>query len=159
MMRFAVSETCVKTVNEAHMYSRILHVTDLSSNHFHLCQQALEIALKFDAQLFLLHVITPPASLQLAQGLGFAEFDAPVIEDAQVVLFTIADALNIPQNHTFVESGAITTHTFEKINDLTCDLLIVGSHTLINWPTILGNTARSLVESAPCDVLTLKVAT
>lgn len=138
------------------MYTHILHATDLTSNHFTLCQQAADIALRFDAKLYLLHVIEPPASLQLAQGLGFAEFDAPVKEDAETVMRTLGDALNLPDSHLFVEAGSIIAHTNKKIELLGCNLLIIGGHAHMNLPTLLGNTARSLIDSAPCDVLTLK---
>lgn len=140
------------------MYTRILYATDLSSAHYPQCQQALEIALKFNATLYLLHVLETPSSLQLAQGLGFAEFDSPVPvqEDAEAVLQTLGDALNIPAAQQFVEIGSIKTHVLEKIAALECNLLIIGSHGKQNLPTLLGNTARSLVESAPCDVLTLR---
>jgi len=140
------------------MYTHILHATDLSSTHFHLSQQALEIALKFNARLYLLHVIEPPTSLQLAQGLGFAEFDTPVKEDAEAVMRTLGDALNIPTSQQFVEIGSIKTHVFEKIESLGCNLLIIGSHMHTHIPALLGSSAQYIAESAPCDVLTVRVS-
>ncbi len=139
-----------------HMYTHILHATDLSETHFHLCEQAVEIAKKFNASFYLLHVIEPPASLQLAQGLGFAEFDAPVKEDAEAVLQTLAEAFHIPCEHVFVEVGAIKSQTLEKISALQCDLLIIGGHHHTKIPTLLGNVAKELTEAATCDVLTIK---
>ncbi len=138
------------------MYQIILHATDLSDAHFHWCQQALAIAKRFDAELYLLHVIEPPASLQLAQGLGFAEFDYPVKEDAEAVLNTVGEALQIPASHLFVEVGSIKNHTLEKIKTLDADLLIIGSHTPDRLPAFLGTTAHSIIEAVPCDILTLK---
>jgi universal stress protein A len=139
------------------VYTTILHATDLNTAHFDLCQQAANIAQKFNAKLFLLHVIEPPASLQLAQGLGFAEFDSPLKEDAETVLRTVGDALNIPVEQQFIEVGAVKTHTQQLIDALQCDLLIIGSHHAPHHlPALLGNTARHLIESASCDVLTLR---
>lgn len=70
------------------MYTNILHATDLSNDHFNMCQQAAEIAKKFGAKLYLLHVIETPPSVQIAQGLGFAEINSPlqIQENAKVVL-------------------------------------------------------------------------
>ena len=51
------------------MYANILLATDLSENHFEMCRQAADIAACFQAKLFLMHVIEPPARLQIAQGL------------------------------------------------------------------------------------------
>ena len=138
------------------MYSIILHATDLSQNHFKLSQQAAEIAKHFNAQLYLLHVVQPPASLQLAQGLGFAEFDKPIKDDAQTVLNVLGEALNIPSERLFVEIGAIKFSILNKAEELGCSLIIIGSHTPSHLPSFLGSTAHAVVSHAKCDVLTLR---
>lgn len=138
------------------MYKNILHATDLSENHFDMCKQAVEIAKCFHAKLFILHVIEPPASLQLAQGLGFAEFDYPVKDDAQEVMRTIGDALKIPIKQQFVEIGSIKMQVLKKVKELCCDLIIIGSHSPNTLPAFLGSTAHAVVHHAECDVLTLR---
>lgn len=137
------------------MYHNILHCTDLCENHFQMCQQAVTIAQHFSAKLFLLHVIEPPPSLQLAQGLGFAEFDYPVKEDAITVMSVLGDALNIPLEQQFVEVGSIKSHILQKLEELQCSLLIIGSHTP-KLPAILSNTAHEVISSAGCDVLIVR---
>ncbi len=102
------------------MYTHILLATDLNENHFAICQQAVDIAKRFHAKLFLLHVIEPPATLQLAQGLGFAEFDTPIKTDAETVMAALGDALNIPSEQQFVEIGSIKTHVFILYLSLWC---------------------------------------
>lgn len=139
------------------MYTHMLHATDLSENHFEMCQQALEIAKRFKAKLYLLHVIEPPVSLQLAQGLGFAEFDNPVKEDAQTVMAVLGEALNIPEAQQFVEVGSIKTHVLNKVAELGCTLIIIGDNTPTKIPSFLNSTAHSIVHEAHCDVLTLKI--
>ena len=138
------------------MYTNILHATDLSGNHFEMCKKALEIAKCFHTKLFLLHVIEPPASLQIAQGLGFAEFDQPIKDDAQAVMRVLGEALNIPVNQQFVEIGSIKVNVLEKVEELACNLVIIGSHTPSNLPAFLGSTAHAVVHQAKCDVLTLR---
>lgn len=138
------------------MYNKILHPTDLSENHFHLSEQAVNIAKMFNAKLYLLHVIEPPASLQLAQSLGFAEFAKPVKEDAISVMATLGDALNIPMDQQFVRVGSIKMHALDMVTELGCDLIIIGSHEPDNLPGFLGSTAHAIVQKAPCDVLTLR---
>ena len=138
------------------MYSNILFATDLSENHFEMCRQAVDIAACFHAKLFLLHVIEPPASLQLAQGLGFAEFDHPVKDDALSVMNVLGEALNIPVNQQFVEVGSIKMHVLNKVAELACNLIIIGSHSSSKLPAFLGSTAHAVVHQAQCDVLTLR---
>lgn len=138
------------------MYTHILLATDLNENHFAICQQAVDIAKRFHAKLFLLHVIEPPATLQLAQGLGFAEFDTPIKTDAETVMAALGDALNIPSEQQFVEIGSIKTHVVNKAVALGCTLIIVGAHTPSKLPAFLGSTAHEIVRDAPCAVLTLR---
>lgn len=141
------------------MYTSILHPTDLSKNHFEMAQQAVNIAQCFNAKLYLLHVIEPPASLQLAQGLGFAEFDQPVKEDAQTVMKTLGEALNVAEEQQFVEIGSIKMNVLDKASELACELIIIGSHSPSRLPAFLGSTAHAVVHHAPCDVLTLRTHT
>ena len=138
------------------MYTRILCATDLNENHFDMCSKAKDIANHFHAKLYLLHVIEPPASLQLAQGLGFAEFDHPIKEDAQTVMRTLGEALSIPVDQQWVEIGSIKTHVLAKAEALACELIIIGSHTPNHLPAFLGSTAHAVVNHAVCDVLTLR---
>lgn len=138
------------------MYTRILHATDLSQLHFKMCQKAVEIAKCFNAQLYLVHVIQPPATLQLAQGLGFAEFDVPVKDNAQTVMNVLSEALKIPTDQLFVEIGSVKHTILNKAEELACDLIIIGSHTPSNLPSLLGSTAHAVVHHAKCDVLTLR---
>lgn len=139
------------------MYTTILHATDLSENHYDICKKAVEIAKCFGAKLHLLHVIQPPQTLQLAQGLGFAELSAPAKEDAETVMKILGDALNIPPEQQHVEIGPIKTHILEKVKVLGCELIIIGSHNPGPIPAFLGSTANAVVYKAPCDVLTLRV--
>ncbi|PJD94301.1 MAG: universal stress protein UspA [Legionella sp.] len=136
------------------MYTSILHATDLSENHFEMCQQAVEIAKRFKADLYLLHVIEQPASMIIAQGLGFTEIESPepMLQDAQMVMSVLGDGLKIPQNKLFVELGSVVHRIVHKAADLECQLIIIGHH----MPQYMSNTARTIVDEAKCDVLTLR---
>lgn len=137
------------------MYANILHPTDLSQNHFDLSQKAAEIAKCFNAKLYLIHVIEPPKTLQFAQGLGFAEFDKPIKDDAEAVINILGDAINVPPEQQFVEIGSIKSHVLDKADEIACDLIIMGSHSPTNVPDFLGSTAHAVIHHAQCDVLTL----
>lgn len=138
------------------MYNNMLHATDLRENHFHMCQQALDIAKCFHAKLYLLHVIELPPSLQLAQGLGFAESYRPIKDDAIAVMQTLGEALQIPTEQQIVTVGSIKMNVLETVTALNCDLIIVGSHSPSKLPAFLGSTAHAVVHHARCDVLTLR---
>jgi nucleotide-binding universal stress UspA family protein len=139
------------------MYTNILFATDLLNKHNHLTEQASLIAKQFRATLYLLHVIELPASVQLAQGLGFTELANPVKDDAQTVLSLIGENLNIPTDRQFVEIGSVKEHVFSKVKELNCQLIIIGSHSTTGFESLLGSTAHAVVNHAPCDVMTLRV--
>lgn len=139
------------------MYTNILYATDLRNEHNHLAEKAAFIAKTFNAKLYLLHVIELPASLQLAQGLGFIELANPAKDDAQTVLSLIGESLDVPLDRQFVEIGSVKEHIFRVVKELKCQLIIIGNHSSTGLPSILGSTAHATVNHAPCDVLTLRV--
>lgn len=137
------------------MYSTFIHATDLSENHYAMCEEAKKIADKFNGKLYLMHVIEPPASLQLAQGLGFAEFDLPQREDAFSVMRVIGDSLDIPEQQLIVEVGSIKSHVLKMIDTLNCDMIILGKRSPDALHHLLGSTAHAVSHQASCHVLTL----
>lgn len=138
------------------MYKRILHATDLQTNHFAMCEKAANLAKYHNAELFLLHVIEIPQSMLLAQNLGFTELLLPAKEDAKIVLKTIGDALKISEKHQFVDIGIVKQHILEKSSSLKCDLIVLGRHCSSMLPSLLGSTTYNVMQHANCDVLTLK---
>lgn len=138
------------------MYNNILLPTDLDKDHMNLAERAAEIAKRFNSNLYLLHVIELPTTLQVAQTLGFAEFDRPTKEDAQAVMKNLGEALNIPTKQQFVEIGSIKMEVLKKITALKIDLVILGSHVHNYLPSFLDNSALHLEQKLPCDVLILQ---
>lgn len=138
------------------MYKKILHATDLNVKHFHISEKAKQIADIFGAELYILHVIELPASVQLAQGLGFAELGKPSTEDAITVMKTLGEAINVPEDHQLVEIGTVSHHIFDQVKKLECDAVIIGAHHHEDIGDFLGSTANATVNHAPCDVITLK---
>jgi universal stress protein A len=138
------------------MYPIIIHATDLCQYHYELSQKAADIAQCFKAKLYLLHVIQPPTTLQVAQGLGFAEFDSPVKDNAQTVMNVLGDALDIPSDQLLVEIGSIKHTILNQAEKLNAKLIIIGSHTPTHLPPFLGSIAHNVVQHAHCDVLTLR---
>ncbi len=108
------------------------------------------------AALYFLHVIDLPASVQLAQGLGFTELATPSKEDAQTVLALLGERYGIPVEHQSVEIGSIKEHIFDTVDRWDCQLLIIGDHSSTGLASRLGSTTYSIVNHATCDVLILK---
>jgi universal stress protein A len=139
------------------MYTHILFATDLLNQHNHLTEKAVLIAKQLNATLYLLHVIELPTSYQVAQGLGFTELVSPVKDDAQTVLSMIGENFNIPAAQQFVEIGSVKEIIFNKVQELNCQLVIIGSHSAGGMSSFLGSTAHAITNRAACDVLTLRI--
>ena len=139
------------------MYKNILHATDLSENHFGYCEKSLQIAKSLNAKLYIMHVIEPPSSLQLAQSLGFAEIDNPMsaLESAKEVLKMIGESLNLPDSQLIVEVGQIKEHVLKKAIELNCNLIIVGRHDATKLPEFFQSSAHHIEQHAKCDVLSI----
>lgn len=138
------------------MYKTILHATDLSENHFSICEKAVKMAKSMHAKLFFLHVIELPNSLLLAQNLGFAELAAPVTAGAKTVMANLADNFNMPSSHFFVEVGKAYTHILSKVEELGCDLVILGDHKSGSLTNLHASTAHAVINHASCDLLTIR---
>jgi nucleotide-binding universal stress UspA family protein len=137
------------------MYSKILFATDLTTSSIPICEKAVTIAKAFSAELYLLHVIDLPTTVQYAHALGFAELDSPDNEDAKIVLNTLAEQFQIPKENQLIAAGNPKTKVLEVAQEVACDLLIIGHHDPEQSHTLLGNTAQSIVKHAGIDVLTL----
>jgi nucleotide-binding universal stress UspA family protein len=138
------------------MYTNILHITDLNSNHILLGQQATIFAKKINADLHLLHVIEEPSSVQIAQSLGFAEIEPPPVKDAKLVLQILGDALEVPKNNLHVMAGTIKQCVLDLVQKLKIDLVILGNHNPSATPHILEHTGSKILTEPPCDVLIIK---
>jgi universal stress protein A len=138
------------------MYKNILFASDLLSEHQALAEKAALIAEQLNAKLYILHVVELPTSYQVAQGLGFAELVNPVKDDAQTVLSLMGENLKIPESQLLVEIGSVKHAIFTKVQELKCQLIIIGSHSSHGLESILGSTAHAITNRAPCDVLTLR---
>lgn len=137
------------------MRPTLIHATDLSENHYKMCERAVDIAERFNAKLYLLHVLETPPSMVLAQGLGFTEIDnpEPLLEDATAVMAILGEAFSIPKKQLLVESGSPKLHILQKANDLDAQVIIIGHH---SNKDLLGNTAKGIIDGASCDVFVLR---
>lgn len=138
------------------MFQRLLFATDLLEGSHKVSLEAKHIAEKFEAELYIMHVVESPLSAQYAQALGFAELVNPPLDNAQMVLSTLADELDIPQSHQIICQGRAGHQIIEKAKALSIDAIIIGSHSVHALPQFLGSTANTIVHKAHCDVITLR---
>lgn len=139
------------------MYHNILHATDLAADHYAMCEKSLKIANAFNTDLHIIHIIESPASLQLAQGLGFTEIYNPTTaeENAQDILKMIGESLEIPATRLSVVIGSIKEQIQHKITTINSNLLILGKHQTHKLIDLGPDTTKEIEKFISCDVLTL----
>jgi nucleotide-binding universal stress UspA family protein len=143
--------------------SKIAFCTDFSENADQAFDLALDLTLKYQAQLILLHVVPPlvfpspvmedfiseQASIQFTEDAGRRAMEQmekgylPKIGDYRQVFIRILSGHPATEILNFVEQ--------EKV-----DLVVMGTHGLTGLAHFfLGSTAEKVVRRATCSVLTV----
>ncbi len=142
-------------------YKHILLATDFSPHARRAGQRARELADKYQARLSLVHVFD--------DFVLYDEFYEPVAEERFALQQTLQDAarqhletlageigIEDPADvHLLVGAPKATILAHAEEHDV--DLIIAGSHGRRGLARLLGSVASGIVNSAPCDVLTVRL--
>ncbi len=140
--------------------TKILVPIDFSASSHAALDAAIELAEKFHAELYLLHVIPEYPDVALPAGVS----EAAIIEEARKAA---ADHFEVSQAGlksrgvkatTNVEVGADVAGTIlDAVERENADLLVFTTHGLAGWyPQVFGSIAEKLVKLAACPVLLLR---
>ena len=140
--------------------TKILVPIDFSGSSHAALDAATELAEKFRAELYLLHVIPEYPAVALPQGVS----DSAIIEEAKKAA---ADHFEVTQAGlkskgmkavTSIEVGSdIAGSILDAIDREKADLVVFTTHGLSGWyPQVFGSIAEKLVRLAPCPVLLLR---
>lgn len=144
-------------------FTRILVPTDFGAASEAALACARDLARKFDARLFLLHVVEDP----MAQGVWTPEvYVAASAELRETLLRDATDRLSqvlTPADRDLfratmdVRIGAAAETIGEFAREQQIDLIVMGTHGRRGWAHMfLGSVAERMVRTAPCPVLTLR---
>ncbi len=144
-------------------FQKILIATDFSDCSEEACAYALSLARKFDASLVVLHVINEPVDLRgfYVPHISFDELEKEIAAGAATMLKTFcADNLADFANYS---TSIVTGVPYEEITRIAKEqdvsLIVIGTHGRSGLDhLIFGSTAERVVRSAPCPVLTIRLA-
>jgi len=144
-------------------FSRILVPTDFGAASDAALQCAKELGRRFDARLYVLHVVEDP----MATGVwtpdvyigASAELRDRLLHDAKARLETTftEDERKEFQAVTEVRIGGAGETIGEFAREATIDLIVMGTHGRRGLSHMfLGSVAERMVRTAPCPVLTIR---
>ena len=139
-------------------YQKILLAVDLTEDSVQVAERAIALAERNAAQLHVVHVIEP---LSLAYG-GDIPMDISSVQDQiheqakrHLADFTKRHSIDNSQAHLIF--GRPDSEIQRLAEELSADLVVVGSHGRHGLALLLGSTANGVLQGAKCDVLAVRV--
>lgn len=141
------------------MYRHILVTVDLTEDSDAVASRALDLARRLEARLSLLHVVeyipVDPAGEALLP--PPVDMEQELVDSARQRLDTLCRRLELDPDLTRIEVGSIKSEICRVAREVEADLIVLGSHERHGLALLLGSTERSVVHSAPCDVLAIRL--
>jgi universal stress protein A len=139
-------------------YQNILVAIDLNEEADKVVQKACQIGLQSGVKLTLIHVTEP---LSYAYG-GDIPMDLSAIQKqlhdhAEQRMSTFVQQHNLADVDQLLVSGHIETEVHRVANELSSDLIVVGSHGRHGLALLLGSTSNGILHGATCDVLAVRI--
>lgn len=139
-------------------YRNILLAVDLSDESNPIADRAQAIAQANSATLHIVHVIEP---LSFAYGgdipMDFSGIQDEIQKQAEAQLADYADRLGIDATRRHLLLGRPANEIHVLIDELSIDLVVLGSHGRSGFARLLGSTANAVLHGAQCDVLAVRV--
>ena len=139
-------------------YQHILIAVDLTEESRPVSEKACAIAAAFSAKISCVHVIEP---LSLAYG-GDIPMDLSTIQEqiqdtARAHMGEFGAQMGIASDDQHLIFGRPETEIHALAEQISADLIVVGSHGRHGLALLLGSTANGVLHGANCDVLAVRV--
>ena len=138
----------------------ILVPTDLSEGAEQALGYACELARKLGAQIHLLNVISIPALgvPELGLALTATMIDQMVVDNQRAIDRLAQTRCNADVGQVLVKTGDARDVINQTAKELGIDLIVMGTHGRRGISrALLGSVAETVVRSAPCAVLTVRL--
>lgn len=143
---------------------RILFATDFSDNSKYALTFAISFAQKYDAMLYILHVIQQPSyPLGMYAEISFDAMDkfSQSISDAvekEMQTLKEKDLKGYPKYECMIVHGTPFLEILRTAKEKNVELIVVGTHGRTGLDHVLfGSTAEKVVRRAPCPVLSVRL--
>jgi nucleotide-binding universal stress UspA family protein len=140
----------------------ILFATDFSESSDYAFQYAYSLAKKFNARLAVMHVINEPVDLRgfYVPHISFEKLEEEIEEGAQKMMekFCRTHIRDYDNYESFIVPGIPYDEIIKKADEITADLIIMGTHGRTGLDHVLfGSTAEKVVRKSPTPVMTIRI--
>lgn len=137
-------------------YQCILAAIDLSQDSRTVAARAREIAQATGGTVQLLHV----ARLVAMEPMGdmpVVQIDDQMLAQARQQIEALAHELGLPPDACHIEAGSARSEILRYAREHRIDLIVIGCRERHGLSLLLHRSEGSLLQAAPCDVLTVRV--
>jgi universal stress protein A len=146
----------------AKLFEKILTAIDFSENSGCAFEYALTLAVKFDAELTIMHVINEPVDLRgfYVPHISFEQLEMEIEEGAVKMMeeFCHTRLSSFSNYKTAITTGIPYDAITRKADEIGASLIVLGTHGRTGLDhLIFGSTAERVVRSANCPVMTIRL--
>jgi nucleotide-binding universal stress UspA family protein len=138
---------------------RVLFLTDFSDEAAEALEYARDFAGKFNARLYVLHVIEDATHKRYGSVVGdYHAFDKNAQEKTKQWLAQIhrEELHGSPDCETLVERGELFEHVLRVVREHHIDVIVLSAHTHAGLHLhLISNLPEKLVRKAPCHVFVI----
>lgn len=141
-------------------YQHILLAVDYSIDNDYLANKAKDLAERSQAKLSILHVLDnipmPDTNygtiISLDEDTGY-----DLLEAEKAKLLALGQRLAVANGNQWLVWGIPKQEIVQIAAQENIDLIVLGSHERHGLGLLLGSTANSVLQHAPCDVLAVRL--
>jgi len=140
-------------------YDHLLLAVDFAPETDAVIKRAQQVREHCGARLTLLHVVEHLPMSYSADLVLPDDFDLEqeLIDIAKKQMATLGERLGVSPSEQHIEIGSTGSTILRLATELKADLVILGSHGRHGLATLLGSTARTVLNGASCDVLAVRI--
>jgi universal stress protein A len=141
-------------------YQHILLAVDYSVDNDYLANKAKDLAERYQAKLSILHVLDnipmPDTNygtvILLSEDTGY-----DLLEAEKAKLLVLGQRIAVADENQWLVWGVPKQEIVHIADQENIDLIVIGSHERHGLGLLLGSTANSVLQHAPCDVLAVRL--
>lgn len=140
-------------------YKKIVVAIDLTDESEKILSAAKDIAGGDSGLLHTVYVKEPLTAVLPYESyvMEISKLEERISTDSKQQMSEIAAKTGIPEQNQHLLTGHPPDAICNYADKNNAQLIILGSHGKSGWRNLLGSTANSVVQSADCDVLTVRV--